>query len=129
MEDVRFKLDISKYFHGSTLTGLDFVESFVDDCFIFSKTFQEHLGHVKEVLQRLRDTRIQLRSEKCHFAYTEVDFLGHHITPEGRTPVISRVTTTFPTSEFRKRASKLSGQCQLLLGIHSMDCSDCTSTL
>ena len=74
-----------------TLTGLDFVESFVDDCLIFSKTFQEHLGHVKAVLQRLRDARIQLRSEKCHFAYAEVDFLGHHITPEGRTPVRSSV--------------------------------------
>ena len=63
----------------------------MDDCLIFSKTFQEHLGHVKAVLQRLRDARIQLRSEKCHFAYAEVDFLGHHITPEGRIPGRSSV--------------------------------------
>ena len=74
-----------------TLTGLGFVESFVDDCLIFSKTFQEHMEHVKAVLQRLRKARIQLRSDKCHFAYSEVDFLGHHITPEGRAPVRSSV--------------------------------------
>lgn len=65
-----------------TLSGLEFVESFVDDCLIFSHTFQEHMEHVRTVLQRLRDARIQLRSVKCH-----LDFLGHHITPEGRTPV------------------------------------------
>ena len=47
------------------------------------------MEHLRAVLQRLRDAGIQLRSEKCHFAYSEVDFLGHHITPEGRTPVSS----------------------------------------
>ena len=69
-----------------TLTGLEFVESFVDDCLIFSKTFREHMEHVKEVLLRLRYAGIQLRSEKCRFGYTEIDFLGHHITSEGRMP-------------------------------------------
>ena len=59
-----------------TLTGLEFVESFVDDCLIFSKTFREHMEHVKEVLLRLRYAGIQLRSEKCRFGYTKIDFLG-----------------------------------------------------
>ena len=67
-----------------TLTGLEFVESFVDDSLIFSRTFREHMEHVKEVLLRLRYAGIQLRSEKCRFGYTEIDFLGHHITSEGR---------------------------------------------
>ena len=67
-----------------TLTGLEFVESFVDDCLIFSRTFREHMEHVKEVLLRLRYAGIQLRSEKCRFGYTEIDFLGHHITSDGR---------------------------------------------
>ena len=70
-----------------TLQGLEHVQSFVDDCLIYSETFEGHVKDLDAVLERLRRANIQLRADKCHFAYKEVDFLGHRISEEGRWPL------------------------------------------
>ena len=57
--------------------------AYLDDILIFSKTKEQHIGHVKSVLQKLLDAKIQLRLKKCEFHVQETDFLGHRITQEG----------------------------------------------
>jgi len=57
-----------------------FVIIYLDDIFIFSKTPEEHLEHVKEVIRRLKIHRLYAKLKKCEFFRTEIEFLGHRIS-------------------------------------------------
>ena len=63
--------------------GPDFVEVYIDDVLIFSRTIDEHLEHLKQVLERLRSAGLKLKPTKCHFIRQSVDYLGHVLTPAG----------------------------------------------
>jgi Reverse transcriptase (RNA-dependent DNA polymerase)/RNase H-like domain found in reverse transcriptase/Integrase zinc binding domain len=56
---------------------------YLDDVLIFSKNPTEHTGHVRQVLQSLREHGLHLKPSKCAFHVTEVDFLGLKINTEG----------------------------------------------
>lgn len=56
---------------------------YLDDILIFSKTREQHVHHVKAVLQRLRENRLWAKLEKCEFFKQTVEFLGYVITPTG----------------------------------------------
>jgi transposase InsO family protein len=58
-----------------------FVVCYLDDILIFSDNEEEHKEHVHKVLKALQDAKLLVEPEKCHFHVTEVDFLGHTITP------------------------------------------------
>jgi hypothetical protein len=60
-----------------------FMLVFLDDIFIFSKTEEEHLLHLREVLTVLREQRLFLKPSKCEWMKTEVEFLGHRIGRDG----------------------------------------------
>jgi hypothetical protein len=58
--------------------------NFIDDTCVFSKnSFKEHLEHLQETFQRLREAKLKLNPEKCHFGYRQVKLLGHVISREG----------------------------------------------
>jgi transposase InsO family protein len=59
------------------------VLSFLDDILIFSKTREEHLRHIREVLERLREKKLYGKLSKCEFMRSEVGFLGHRIGADG----------------------------------------------
>jgi len=63
--------------------GPDFVEVYIDDVLIFSRTMQDHLNHLRQVLERLRRAGLKLKPSKCHFIRQSVEYLGHVITPQG----------------------------------------------
>ena len=51
-----------------TLKGLsDFADVYLDDILVFSKSIPEHLEHVRTVLQRLHDKKLQAKRSKCDF--------------------------------------------------------------
>jgi hypothetical protein len=60
----------------------DFVVVYIDDILIYSSSLEEHAEHLRKVFQRLRENKLYAKLEKCEFAVTEVDFLGHRITQE-----------------------------------------------
>ena len=47
---------------------------------------EEHAGHLRKLLQRLREQRLYAKASKCDIARTTVDFLGQHVTPVGMSP-------------------------------------------
>ncbi|KAK3534988.1 hypothetical protein QTP70_001943 [Hemibagrus guttatus] len=49
---------------------------YIDDILIYSRSLAEHRQHVREVLQRLRDYQLFLKSEKCAFHQSSVHFLA-----------------------------------------------------
>ena len=60
-----------------------FVVVYLDDILVFSWTPQEHTRHVRQVLHRLLENRLFVKTEKCVFHASSVEFLGH-ILEKGR---------------------------------------------
>src|SRR5881275_1828714 len=68
-----------------------FVMVYLDDVIIYSKIFNEHLKHIEEVLDRIREANLRLKAEKCTFAADELQFLGHVVGKEGVKPDSEKV--------------------------------------
>jgi hypothetical protein len=60
-----------------------FVVVFIDDILIYSQSEEEHVNHLKMVLQRLREHQLYAKLSKCEFWIDEVLFLGHIINKDG----------------------------------------------
>ena len=60
-----------------------YVLVYMDDILIYSKTREEHLSHVDEILTLLEKNEYYVKYKKCDFMKTEVKFLGHIISPDG----------------------------------------------
>ena len=56
---------------------------FLDDILVVSKTFEEHLSRLHEVLTRLRGAGLRLKLKKCNLLRDKVPFLGHVISRDG----------------------------------------------
>jgi hypothetical protein len=59
-----------------------FVVVFIDDILIYSKSEEEHVQHLRVILQRLRDHQLYAKLSKCAFWLKEILFLGHVISAE-----------------------------------------------
>ena len=83
------------------LAGLEWRNCFVylDDILIASKTFNEHLDHLREVFDRLRKVGLHLKPKKCLLLRKEVPYLGHVISKEGIRPDSAKTVKVqqFPT--------------------------------
>jgi transposase InsO family protein len=60
-----------------------FVQVYLDDILIYSRTPEEHKVHVRKVLQLLKDNHLHVKPSKCKWAVPAVDYLGHTVTGEG----------------------------------------------
>jgi hypothetical protein len=60
-----------------------FVEVFIDDILIFSKSEEEHDECLRLVLQKLRENQLYAKLNKCDFWLKEVSFFGHIISKGG----------------------------------------------
>ena len=56
---------------------------FFDDILIYSDNWEQHLNHVKTVLDIMRTQQLYLIKSKCIFGKQEVQYLGHVISTEG----------------------------------------------
>ena len=70
------------------LAGLEWRHCFVylDDILVVSRTFEEHIGHLREVFNRLRSAGLRLKPKKCLILRDEVPYLGHVISARGVRP-------------------------------------------
>ena len=57
-----------------------FVVVFVDDILIYSKSEEEHVGHLRVVLQALKDHQLYAKFSNYEFWLIEVRFLGHVVS-------------------------------------------------
>jgi len=53
-----------------------FVEVFIDDILVYSKSEEEHAEHLRIVLQVLKEKQLFAKLSKCEFWLREVSFLG-----------------------------------------------------
>jgi len=60
-----------------------FVVAYLDDILIYSDNEEDHIGHVRQVLQCLAEFNLRLKPEKCKFHQQELPFLGHIVGIHG----------------------------------------------
>ncbi|GBG90571.1 hypothetical protein CBR_g50914 [Chara braunii] len=66
---------------------------YLDDILVFSKTLQEHQGHLRQVLEKLREANFKINAKKCEWAKTQVLYLGHVLDGDGIKPEDSKIAT------------------------------------
>ncbi|GBG63083.1 hypothetical protein CBR_g36568 [Chara braunii] len=60
-----------------------FVVVYLDDILVFSETLQEHQGHLRQVLEKLREANFKINAKECEWAKTQVLYLGHVLDGDG----------------------------------------------
>jgi hypothetical protein len=72
----------------TVLAGLNWVQCMVylDDILIFSPDFETHCETLKTVFERLLSANLKVKLSKCEWARTELNYLGHVINTQGKSP-------------------------------------------
>ena len=60
-----------------------FVLVYLDDILIYSRSIEEHWGHLQHALDKLRRARLYGRLHKCEFLKDKVDYLGFEVGHDG----------------------------------------------
>lgn len=60
-----------------------FVLVFFDDILVYSRTWQDHLEHVRLVFDLLQQHQLFVKQKKCEFGREELEYLGHIISAAG----------------------------------------------
>ena len=81
---------------------------YLDDIIVFSRSFKEHVEHLRTVLQRLRKHGVKLKPRKCSLFKREVQFLGRVVS--GYVRVVEKLKEQIP---------KTVGEVRQLAGIIS----------
>ena len=69
------------------LDNIDFAMGYLDDIIIFSRLEKEHLEHLDQFFQRLKEAGLKLSLEKCSFFKKHIQYLGHLLSEEGIQPL------------------------------------------
>ena len=59
-----------------------FILVYLGDILIFSRSIEEHWGHLRRALQRLREAELYGRLHKCDFLKDRMDYLGFEVSSE-----------------------------------------------
>ena len=73
----------STYFQrlvNEVLRGLPFGFGYLDDILIYSPDMDNHLKHVRQLFDRMREADLELKASKCNFLKAHVQYLGHLIS-------------------------------------------------
>ena len=60
----------------------EFVIIYLNDILIYSRNEEQHHKHVEKVLKKIQKIGFLVKSKKCAWDVTEVEFLGHIVTTE-----------------------------------------------
>ena len=79
-------------------SGLDFVFVYLDDILVFSRTLDQHIQHLKTVIDKLSGVSLKLKPSKCRFAQKELEYLGHVVSQGGlkTSPRLVEAVQQFP---------------------------------
>jgi len=59
---------------------------YMDDIMVFLTSLQEHITNLGKVFKKLMEANFKLQLDKTEFLRTEVEYLGHVVTPQGIKP-------------------------------------------
>ena len=70
-----------------------FCTAYLDDILIYSESEEQHIEHVKQILEALMKAGLQVKPQKCEFHTNNVEYLGFIITTEGLRMDPAKITT------------------------------------
>lgn len=114
-----FGLKISPAAFQSVLAGIlrrykldGFAVNYLDDILVYSKSFEEHLVHIQLLVDAILAEGFRLNFEKCNFATSRIQYLGHIITPGFVQPLSSNIVaiTKFPEPTSRRSVRRFLGK-------------------
>jgi hypothetical protein len=73
--------------------------AYLDDVIIYSPTFDQHLVHLNDILNRLNQANFRLNIDKCHIAQTSISYLGHQIEHSNIRPNADNVRALLETPQ------------------------------
>ena len=94
------------------LQGLDFADAYIDDVEVDTSTsFPQHLFELQQVLERLRECKLNARPSKCKIAMSTVDFVGHRVGGDRIQPrtALVQAIKEYPRPETKKQVRSFLG--------------------
>ena len=83
----------------TVLRDIPFAFVYLDDILVASRDAAEHGEHLRTIFRLLSANGLVVNRAKCVFGVSELDFLGHHVSQHGISPLTSRIKALvdFPT--------------------------------
>ena len=66
---------------------------FFDDILVYSKSWPEHLTHLRIVLTILRNNTLYAKESKCSFGMGKMEYLGHFVSKKGVSTDLEKIVT------------------------------------
>uniref|UniRef100_A0A669FBS4 Gypsy retrotransposon integrase-like protein 1 n=1 Tax=Oreochromis niloticus TaxID=8128 RepID=A0A669FBS4_ORENI len=101
------------------LCGLSaFTCAYLDDVVVFSGTWEEHVDHLRVVLDRLRSAGLTINPAKCALARTEVQYLGFTVGGGTIKPQVDKINAiaSCPLPQTRKQLRSFLGMAAFYNG-------------
>jgi len=73
------------------LKDFSFCFVYLDDILIASKSEMEHFKHLEQLFHRLQEQGLIINLKKCQFLKSNLNFLGHLVSPDGIKPSPEKV--------------------------------------
>jgi hypothetical protein len=85
-----------------------FVIVYLDDVCVYIRTLDEHLEHMRIVLQRFKEEGLKLRLKQCFFGLQKMEHLGYTVS-DGKILVLTKKVEAFagwpvPTTQKEDRS-------------------------
>ena len=99
---------------------------YLDDCIIFSKTPEEHIKRLQQVIQRFREANLKINPNKMCFFQTKVQFLGRVISKNGLEADLEKVEAVqnFPVQQNQTDVKSFLGLCSYYRTVYQKLCYD-----
>ncbi|XP_035993666.1 uncharacterized protein LOC118563362 [Fundulus heteroclitus] len=91
------------------LTAFKTPFAYLDDVVVYSRSWEEHLTHLQEVLHRIRLAGLTVNPKKCNVAKREVEYLGFVIGFGKIKPQVGKMDAihSFPVPTTKKKGDKI----------------------
>ena len=88
-----------------------YVLVYLDDIIIYSKTFEDHLVHLRRVFELLLSAGLRLNRTKCEFFKNKIDYLGYIVSKDGIAPNMKKIEsiTKYPEPTNQKELGTFLG--------------------
>ena len=94
----------------------DVCSAYLDGVVVYSASCEEHLKHVREVLQALQKAGLMAKPVKCAWGRRYLQYLGHIV--ESRKLAVPEYRVTTMVNFVRLTIKKILGKCGLLQSLH-----------